>query len=116
MMLGIQILSILVALIMCYYGFIQFKKKKVDLNEILVWGSIWAIFIILTLFPHLLDFMTTGLNLERKIDIFIFGGFVVVVAALFKNYLTLKEMKIKLNNVVTKIAIQDYEKGTKKRK
>ena len=117
MILGIQYLSILVALVMTYYGFIQYKKKKVSYLELAIWEIIWLIFIIITLFPNVLDSITYGLSLERRIDVFIFGGFVVMVSVLFKNYLDIKASKLAINEIVTKIAIKrnEEERADKKK-
>ena len=81
--LGIQILGILFGFFMMYYTFLQHKRKEFTVKEYSFWFVFWAIFVIMTLFPQILDPVLTTLNIVRTLDFFIIVGFLFLIFVIF---------------------------------
>ena len=110
MLLGIQILGVLFALFMLYLTFVHQKRKEFTAKEYIFWVVIWAGFIIVTVFPKVLEPIVKTLSLNRTMDLLIILGFIFVVGILFHNYIALRNTQKKIEEVVRKVA----HKGAKK--
>ena len=55
MVLGIQIAGFLFGLFMIYYSFLNYKRREFTVKEFSFWLILWIGFIIVTLFPFVLD-------------------------------------------------------------
>lgn len=106
MMLGVQGFSILFALVMLYYIFLQFKKKVIDWKELLFWGIIFLGFIVVTIEPNFLNFFAEGLNLDRRMDVITIAGMVFLVGFTFLNHIGIRRNRENISEVVGKIALK----------
>ena len=73
--LGIQILGILFALFMMYFTFLNYKRKELISKEYTFWIIMWALFLVVTIIPEILDPVVGALQLPRTMDFFIIIGF-----------------------------------------
>ena len=69
-LLGIQIIGILFGFFMMYYTFLHYKRKEFTVKEYGFWLILWAVFLIVTLFPGLLDPILKSLSISRTLDFF----------------------------------------------
>lgn len=105
--LGIQMLGILFALFMLYITFLYKRRNEFTVKESIFWFSAWIVLLILMIVPTSLDFFVQGvLNLGRRIDFFIIVGFIFLIGLTFYNYMHIKKMGNKVENLVRKIAIE----------
>lgn len=104
--LGIQILGILFGFFMMYYTFLQHKRKEFTIKEYSFWFVFWGIFVIITLFPQLLDPVLTTLNIARALDFFIIAGFLFLIFVIFYTYTIVRKNQTKLEEVVRNIALK----------
>lgn len=104
--LGIQILGILFGFFMMYYTFLQYKRKEFTIKEYGFWFMFWATFVVITLFPQILDPLLSTLNIVRALDFFIIAGFLFMVFVLFYIYTIVRKNQKKLEEVVRSIAIK----------
>ena len=104
MLLGIQILGVLFALFMIYLTFVHQKRKEFTAKEYIFWIVLWMGFIVVTIFPNVLGPFVRTLQLSRTMDFLIILGFIFVVGILFHNYIALRKMQIKVEEVVRKVA------------
>ncbi|MCK5282712.1 MAG: DUF2304 family protein [Nanoarchaeota archaeon] len=104
MALGIQILGLFFGLFMIYYSFLHFKRKEFTLKEFTFWLLLWVIFIYVAFFPGSLDFIVKTLKLGRTMDLFIIGGFMLMIWMFFYTYLLVRGNQRKLEHIVRKIA------------
>ncbi len=104
--LGIQILGILFGLFMIYYVFLHYKRKELTIKEYLFWIVLWVMFIILTLFPSLLQPLLEPIGFARTMDLFIVVGFMFLFGSLFYVYLLVRSNQKKLEEIVRKIAFE----------
>jgi len=104
--LGIQILGILFGFFMIYYTFLQYKRKEFTIKEYTFWFIFWGIFVIITLFPQILDPVLATLNISRTLDLFIIAGFLFMIFVIFYTYTIVRKNQKKLEEIVRNIAIK----------
>ena len=104
--LGIQILGLLFGLFMMYYTFLQYKRREFTIKEYGFWFVFWAAFVVITLFPQILDPLLSTLNIARALDFFIIAGFLFMIFVLFYTYTIVRKNQKKLEEVVRSIAMK----------
>ena len=104
--LGIQIIGILFGFFMMYYTFLHYKRKEFGMREYSFWLVLWAIFIVITLFPDFLDPILKSLSIARALDFFIIIGFLFLAGMIFYTYTIVKSNQKKLEEVVRNIAMK----------
>lgn len=105
-----QIFAILFALFMLYIVSVHAKKKTFSWNETLAWGSLWVLFIILAIFPQLLQGISDTLNFSRVFDLLVVGAFMVISILTFSNYINNKKLSKKLEDAVRQGALESKKK------
>ena len=110
MVLGIQIAGVLFGLFMIYYSFLNYKRKEFTAKEIFFWCGIWVLFVIIALFPGILDPIVKIGGFLRVLDLLIISGFLFLIAAIFYTYTVTRKVQKKLETVVRDIAMRKYKK------
>jgi len=106
MILGIQILGALFGLFMIYYSFLSFKRKEFRKGEFIVWIFLWISFMIVTLFPNLLNPFIETLSLARRMDFYVILGFIFLIGLGFYSYRISRKNQEKIENIVREIAVK----------
>lgn len=104
--LGIQILGILFGFFMMYYTFLHYKRKEFTIREYSFWFVFWVLFVVITLFPQLLDPLLESLNISRALDFFIIVGFLFLIFVSVYTYTIVRKNQRKLEEIVTQIALK----------
>jgi len=104
--LGIQILGILFGFFMMYYTFLNYKRKEFTVKEYSFWFIFWAAFVILTLFPQILDPLLQTLSISRTLDFFIIAGFLFMIFVIFYTYTIVRKNQKKLEEIVRNMALK----------
>lgn len=110
MVLGIQIAGILFGLFMLYYSFLNFKKKEFTAKEVTFWGVLWAVFIIISVAPYILDPIVKIGGFLRALDLLIISGFIFLIFAIFYTYTITRKNQRQLESVVRSMAIKKKKK------
>lgn len=105
-LLGIQIIGILFSLFMMYYTFLHYKRKEFTIREYGFWMALWAVFIIVTLFPAILGPILKTLSIARALDFFVIIGFLFLIGAIFYTYTIVRKNQKKLEEIVRNIAMR----------
>ena len=106
MVLGIQIVGLLFGLFIIYLTFLNYKRKEFTTKEFIFWIFLWVIFIVLTLFPFLLDPIIKSFGFFRALDVFIISGFLFLIATNFYTYTITRKNQKQVEIVVRAIAIK----------
>ncbi len=106
MVLGIQVIGVLFGLFLIYLTFLFHKRKEFTFNEWAFWTIMALLFMIVSLFPQVLDPIVKSLNLTRTMDFFIILGFMFLIAAVFYSYKVTRATQRRLEEVVRTIALQ----------
>lgn len=112
MVLGIQIAGLLFGLFIIYYSFLNYKRKEFTIKEFSFWLALWTVFIVLSIFPFILDPILKPLGFFRAFDFFIMSGFLFLIAAIFYTYTVTRKNQKRLETVVREMAIKK-RKGRK---
>ena len=105
-----QIGATLFALFMMYVVSIHRRKAKISLIEVSFWYSMWALFILISLFPNILLGIVHALHFQRVFDLLLVLALMVLTVLVMLSYFTQKENQKKLEKFVRKQAIDDQTK------
>lgn len=110
MILGIQMIGLIFALLMLYITFIHFKKRDFTIKETILWMGLWLSFIVVTLFPAIIDPLVSSLQISRKLDFFVILGILFMITAVYHTYTVVRANQRKIEQVVRAIAIEKVQK------
>lgn len=91
---------------MLYVTFLYWKKKEIGGGEIFMWVAIWLAFILVTLFPNLLQSLTQLLFFARIMDFLMIIAFMILAFLGFQNYIKNKRMERKIEELVRQEALR----------
>ncbi len=100
-----QIASAFFALFMIYVVTIHHKKQNLTKIETWAWISVWILFIVIALFPHLLLGITGLLNFARVFDLLVVIAFMILSVVLFFSYFKIKILEKKIEQFVRRKAL-----------
>ena len=106
MVLGIQIAGFLFGLFMIYYSFINYKRKEFTVKEFSFWVLLWVVFVIIALFPYLLDPLVKSLGFLRALDLLVISGFIFLIFAIFYTYTISRKNQKQIETIAREIAIK----------
>ncbi len=106
MVLGIQIAGFLFGLFMVYYSFLNYKRKEFSVKEFGFWVFIWIAFIIIALFPYVLDPIAKIGGFFRTLDVLVMSGFIFLIALIFHIYTITRKNQRQLEAIVREMAIR----------
>ncbi|MEE8401452.1 MAG: DUF2304 domain-containing protein [Candidatus Hydrothermarchaeaceae archaeon] len=115
MIRGIQVVGLLVGLMFLYQSYRLVKEKKEDVGGFLLWSTVGAGVIVVSIHPGVFDYLLTILQMkERPFAIFTVGILVayLLLFQTFKLLRTLSENVSKLNESMS-ILRYEMEKGKK---
>ena len=106
MVLGIQIAGLLFGLLLMYYSFLNYKRKEFSVKEFSFWSLLWLVFIIVAIFPSVLDPVSKTLNFARTFDLLVISGFLFLMLTVFYTYIVTRHNQRKIEAVVREMAIR----------
>jgi hypothetical protein len=110
MVLGIQIAGFLFGLFFIYYSFINYKRKEFTSKEFAFWIAAWAIFIIIAIFPSVLDPIVQYGGFFRALDVLIVTGFLFLIAAIFYIYTLTRKTQKQVESIVRAVALKNRKR------
>lgn len=110
-----QILSSLFALFMLYVVTIHRSRSKLGRSEVYLWYVLWVVFIILALFPDLLQGITDILKFDRVFDLLVVGAFMILSMVVFLSYFNQKENQKKIEQYVRTEALSARDRDRAKK-
>lgn len=108
-MIGIQILAILFALWMTYFTFLHFRRKEFGRVEATLWQVLWAGLIVVVIFPDSVRFILKTFSISRTFDLIVIIGIMILYGVTFRNYVILKRMERKVEDLVRSEALKQIE-------
>lgn len=106
MVLGIQIAGFLFGLFMIYYAFLNYKRREFTVKEFGFWLVLWVLFIIIAMFPFVLDPIAKTFSFFRTLDLLVISGLLFLIAIIFHTYTIMKKNQKQLETIVRAIAIK----------
>ena len=108
--LGIQIAGFLFGLFFLYYSFLNYKRREFTAKEFTFWVVAWVAFILIAVFPSVLDPIVQYGGFFRALDVLIVSGFLFLIAAIFYTYTITRKNQKQVETVVRAIAIKKGKK------
>jgi hypothetical protein len=115
MILGVQLLGFFFGALMLYMTFVKTKRREFTTNESIFWTLLWIVFIILVLFPRIVEPITTTLNFARKFDLYVIIGIIFVVFATYYTYMIARSTQKKVDELISLMAIHKAKQSRKKK-
>lgn len=105
-MIGIQIVAILFALWMTYFTYLHYKRGEFGRVEAVFWQILWFGLVVVVIFPHSVRFILTTFSISRTFDLIVIIGIVILFGVTFRNYVILKRMERKVEDLVRTEALK----------
>lgn len=102
-----QVIAVLFALFMMYVVRIQFKKKTMNLLETSFWYTTWILFMIVAVFPFLLEGIVGVLKFSRVFDLLVVLAFMFLTFIIITSYFAQKENNKKVTELVRQLALEN---------
>ena len=110
MVLGIQIAGFLFGLFMIYYSFVYYKRREFTLKEFSFWLILWIFFIVIAMFPFILDPISRTFSFFRNLDLLVISGLLFLIATNFYTYAITRKNQRQLEIIVREIAMKKSKK------
>ena len=105
MIIGIQIIALLFAFSMVYFAVLHYKRREINGTEITSWLIMWALAIVVIIFPELLRSFASTFLVTRVFDLMTICGFILVISIVSIAYIRTKKLEKKLEELVRKQAL-----------
>lgn len=109
--LGVQILAIFFAIFMLYVTFLHFKRREINGKETLFWVILWIGFIIITLFPNILQGISKKLFFTRVMDFLMVLAFMILAFIGFNNHILVKKIRKDIDKIIRNKTLKNLKKN-----
>ena len=100
MIAGVQIIGIVFSFSMIYLAILHFRRKEINLKEMMVWFTTWSFVLVVTLFPDIIQTFSRSFLFVRLFDMMVCGAFILVIVLASKAYIKANKMENKLNEFI----------------
>lgn len=114
MIVVLQFLGISFALAMVYFALLHYRRGELGGFEIFFWLLIWALAIVVIVFPDLLRVFASTFLFARLFDLLVVGALLVIVVMVSRAYIATKRMERKLEKYVRREALKEIKADKKK--
>lgn len=114
-MIGIQIVAILFALWMMYFTHLHYRRHEFSRVESILWQVLWVGLVVVVVFPRSVRFILATFSISRTFDLVVIVGIVILFSVTFRNYVLLKRMEHKIEELVSHEALKQLTNESAKR-
>lgn len=107
-----QLTAVLFAIFMAYVVRVHSRTSHITKTEATLWYSLWLVFALLAVFPDLLIDISDYFYFDRVFDLLLVGALMVLSFLVVRSYFKYKELQIKIEELVRKIALQSNKSKT----
>ena len=108
---GVQLVMLGFALFMVYILYLHWKKREITILIFLMWMLIWGVFIVLIVFPKILQpYLNSTFNLN-VVDLIMVVSFMVLTYVTIENNIKIKNYSEKMEVLVRKMAEVEQKKS-----
>lgn len=113
--MGIQIVTVIIALFLLTRVGAKFKRKEITLKEALFWGILWFAVGVVVLYPRLTDQLASyiGLQTATGIDLVVYVAVGVVFYLVFRLFVRVERIERDITKIVRHCAIEKEEREQK---
>ena len=108
-MIGIQFVAIIFALWMIYFSYLHFRRGEFSKKEFILWEILWLGLVFVVIYPGSVNFILKTFHIVRTFDFVVVVGIVVLFGVTFRNYVLLKRLEKKIENIVRADSLKDLK-------
>ncbi len=112
-MLIIQIIIIIFVLLIFWQTFLKFKKKEINILELLIWSIIWSAIVFVVINPNIANFIANLVGVGRGADLVIYISIITIFYLLFRIIVKIERIERDITKIIRKIALDDKNKKEK---
>lgn len=106
-MIGIQILALLFVLWMTYFSYLHYRRGEFTVYEFAFWQVLWVGLTVVVFYPRALNGILRTFSISRAFDLVVVVGIVILFGVTFRNYVLLKRMKRKIEDMIRQQALRE---------
>jgi len=106
MIIGLQIIAIIFSFSMVYVAVLHYKRGEIGKSEIITWVGMWALALVVIVFPEILRKFASTFLVTRVFDLMVVAGFILVITMVSSAYLRTKKNEKKLEELVRRDALK----------
>ena len=106
----IQILIILFALFAWSRAILRLRDKAISVGDFSFWSLIWAVVIIATIFPSILNDISDIVGIGRGMDLALYASVILLFYLMFRLYVKIDIQAKETTKLVREIAINSAKK------
>lgn len=99
---------------MIYFAVLNYRRKELGRIEFYSWVILWALAIVVVIFPELLRAFSMTFLVTRVFDLMVIGGFILVISMVAGSYMRTKRNEKKLEELVRRDALKSARTKAKK--
>lgn len=100
--IGVQLILVAFALFMVYILYLHWRKNNVSNKMFGVWGLIWLVFGVFSLFPMILAPLIKELFIVRVMDLGMIVAFMILTYVTIENNIKIKKYEDDIEKLVRK--------------
>ncbi len=89
-----------------YFALHSYKRRELEAMEMFSWTIMWALVVVVVIFPELLRTFASTFLVTRVFDLMVIGGFILVISIVGSVYLRTKRLEKKLEDLVRREALK----------
>ncbi|MBT4605166.1 DUF2304 domain-containing protein [archaeon] len=105
----LQLIGAGFSIFMFYICFTHYKRKEFALGDLVLWGVLWLILLILVLFPQRFDTLFGSLHVQGALQFIILMSLGVLYLISFFSYIRSKRNELKIQRLVTEISLREHK-------
>lgn len=106
MVFPLQVIGFGFALLMLFFTFYNYKRKRFTLTDLAIWAGVWLFFLAAVSFSNALESLLQPLQVVRVFDLIIVVGLGMVLAVSFIMYGIVRENEQRVRELVRKLALE----------
>ena len=109
-MIGVQLIAIIFSLWMIYFSYLHYRRGEFKGIEFVLWQILWIGLVIVVIFPVSVKFILESFSISRTFDLVVIVGIIVLFGVTFRNYVIVKRIEKRLEEVVRDSALEGVQK------
>lgn len=106
----IQLLMSLFVVFALSRAYLQFRAHNTSLTAFIFWILLWSSSLVVVFWPHLIDYLSNFLGIQRSIDVLVYFGIIFLFYLIFRSYIKIQEMEREITELTRSIALSPLKK------
>jgi hypothetical protein len=107
-----QYLGILVGVVGFIFTLLRFRDGKLSLGMLTLWGGVWIIIILVSLYPDATSELALATGIGRGLDVILILGLIGCYYLLFRMFNMMENLEEEMNYLIRELALQRGESKT----